>query len=251
MKTGIRTAVAAAAVLAMALLASPSAKAQPLNDIVKVNMPYAVSLGEKTLPPGDYEIRQLRDLGGGSRVLLIYSDRGMKFEAMAMTIPTLDLKTPEDTKVILSHIGNDYYFDKIWVQGKNYGYEFVLPKRVRERATEVVATNATTTTSSSTETTVASNESTESRVRVKTEEEYVAPKPVEAEPIPEPTPEPEATPTPTPVPDSSADRSAEEQPDNSSSANRETMPKTNSGWLALLLGSGSLFGAGLALRRKH
>src|SRR5258708_994384 len=112
MMNGIRTAVAAAAVLAIAMLASPSANAQ-LYDVIKVNMPYAVTLGEKTLPPGDYEIRQLRDLGGGSRILLIYSDRGMKFETMAMTIPTLDLKTPEDTKVILSHIGNDYYFDKI------------------------------------------------------------------------------------------------------------------------------------------
>jgi len=244
MKTGIRTAVAAAAVLAIALLASPSAKAQPLYDVIKVNMPYAVSLGEKTLPPGDYEIRQLRDLGGGSRVLLIYSDRGMKFETMAMTIPTLDLKTPEDSKVILSHIGNDYYFDKIWVQGKNYGYEFVLPKRVRERATETVATNATTTTSS----TIASNESTETKESVKTEEVIETPKPVEAEPVPEPIPEPVAEPIPeaTPVPDSSADRSVEE-----TTTSRETMPKTSSGWLALLLGSGSLFGAGLVLRRKH
>ena len=244
MKTGIRTAVAAVAVLAIALLASPSAKAQ-LYDVVKVNMPYAVTLGEKTLPPGDYEIRQLRDLGGGSRVLLIYSDRGMKFETMAMTIPTLDLKTPEDTKVILSHIGSDYYFDKIWVQGKNYGYEFVLPKKVRERVTETVATNATTTTTN----TIASSESTERKT-----EEAVVTKPAEPEPVavaepvaePEPEPLPEATPTPTPVPESGADRSVEE-----STTERSTMPKTSSGWLALLLGSGSLFGAGLVLRRKH
>ena len=33
--------------------------------------------------------------------------------------------------MILHHIGDKYYFDKIWMEGKNYGYEFVLPDRVR------------------------------------------------------------------------------------------------------------------------
>ena len=64
------------------------------------------------------------DQGGGSRVLLIYSDNGMKFETSAMTIPALDQNTPEHTRVILHHFGNDYYFDKVWIQGKDYGYEF-------------------------------------------------------------------------------------------------------------------------------
>ena len=46
-----------------------------------------------------------------------------------MTIPTLDPNTARDTKVVLHHYGSDYYFDKIWVQGKDYGYEFPLPQR--------------------------------------------------------------------------------------------------------------------------
>ena len=255
MKTGICTTIACAVVLALAMTVLPIAQAQ-MGDVVKVNLPYAVTVGEKTLSPGDYEIRQLRDLGGGSRVLLVYSDRGMKFELMAMTIPTLDLKTPEDTKVILSHIGNDYYFDKIWVQGKNYGYEFVLPKTIRERQSETtsIAANSQQSTTTTTDTTVATNQNTETQAvatePVKTEVET----PVEAAPAPAPTPVPEVAeapvPTPAPVPDSSADRMADQSPADTSSRNRERMPATSAGWLTMLFASGGLFSAGLALRRK-
>jgi hypothetical protein len=126
-----------AGVLALGLATWTPSKAQgPLYDRVKVNLPYSVTIGERTLQPGDYVIQQLRDQGGGSRVLLIYSDSGMKFETSAMTIPALDNRTPEDTKVILHHFGNDYYFDKVWIQGKDYGYEFPLPDAVKSRERE-------------------------------------------------------------------------------------------------------------------
>ena len=254
MKTGICTTIASAVVLALGIAAVPVAHAQ-MWDRVKVNMPYAVTLGEKTIPPGDYEIRQLRDLGGGQRILLIYSDNGMKFEASAMTIPTLDLKTPEDTKVILSHIDNNYYFDKIWVQGKDYGYEFVLPKSVRERAAEmaknttggsstVTTLNATTTT----DTTTANNSSVETK-----QTQAAAVPPVETQPAatpqPAPVPAPEVAQVPAPTPDTSADRLADEQPA-PAPENRESLPTTSAGWVTMLLAGGGMFGAGMALRRK-
>ena len=60
----------------------------------------------------------------------------MKLRTTSLTIPTLDNNTPENTKIILHHYGNDYYFDKIWIQGKNYGYEFPLPNAVKSRMRE-------------------------------------------------------------------------------------------------------------------
>jgi len=107
-----------------------------MYDRVNVTLPYSVTIGDRTLQPGDYVIQQLRDQGGGSRVLLIYSDNGMKFETSAMTIPALDQNTPEHTRVILHHFGNDYYFDKVWIQGKDYGYEFPVPDSVKARERE-------------------------------------------------------------------------------------------------------------------
>src|SRR5690349_12208327 len=98
---------AGAAALGLALWITPGSAQGPMWDRVKVNLPYTVTIGDKTLPPGDYVIQQNRDMGGGSRVLLIYSNSGMRFETSAMTIPALDPNTPSDTKVVLHHFGND------------------------------------------------------------------------------------------------------------------------------------------------
>jgi len=127
-----------AGVVALGLAAwnTPSKAQGPMYDRVNVTLPYSVTIGDRTLQPGDYVIQQLRDQGGGSRVLLIYSDNGMKFETSAMTIPALDQNTPEHTRVILHHFGNDYYFDKVWIQGKDYGYEFPVPDSVKARERE-------------------------------------------------------------------------------------------------------------------
>src|SRR4051794_4739228 len=82
----------------------PQLSAQPLWDVVKVNLPYTVTLGHKTLPPGEYTIQQLRS--PGSKVLLIYNQDGMKFQTSAMTINAMKNETPEDTTVSLHHIGD-------------------------------------------------------------------------------------------------------------------------------------------------
>src|SRR5215510_2700119 len=77
---------ASALALAFAAWITPViVQGQPLYDRINVNLPYKITLGDKILEPGDYTIQQLPDNGGG-RVLLFYSDSGMKFEASAMTI---------------------------------------------------------------------------------------------------------------------------------------------------------------------
>src|SRR4051794_17122346 len=164
MKIGTIGIAASVLALGLATWTIPSKAQGPLYDRVNVNLPYSVLIGERTLPPGDYVIQQLRDQGGGSRVLLIYSDNGMKFETSAMTIPALEGNnvTQENTRVILHHFGNDYYFDKVWIQGKDYGYEFPLPDAVKSRQRErlepiSVAANYSTVQSTDTTTTTTTN----------------------------------------------------------------------------------------------
>jgi cell division septation protein DedD len=209
-------------------------------DVVKVNLPYTVSVGDKTLQPGEYTIQQLRSPGGASRVLLIYSDQGMKFETSAMTIPALDINTARDTKVVLHHFGPEYYFDKIWIQGKDYGYEFPLPDSVKARQRErmePVSVAATYSTMPAQETT-----SQESTVAQST---TPARPPVTTQPetTPQPTTPPPSTVPATPVPEPSASR---EMPQETA----PSMPATSAGWVMLLLAGGALSGAGLALRRR-
>src|SRR5256885_14024359 len=90
----------------------------------------------KRLQPEDYHRQELPKNGGASRVLLFYTKDGMKFETSAMTIPALDINTARDTRLVLNHLGDDYYISKIWVQGKDYGYELPIPDAMKSRQNE-------------------------------------------------------------------------------------------------------------------
>ena len=281
----IGTMMVAAGALALGLATWTPSKAQgPLYDRVNVNLPYSVTIGDRTLPPGDYVIQQLRDQGGGSRVLLIYSDSGMKFETSAMTIPALDNRTPEDTKVVLHHFGSDYYFDKIWIQGKDYGYEFPLPdavkSRERERAQAISVaanystvqqtdTSNTTTTTTTTTTTPATQSTTTAQAQTDTTQSQAttqAPVTTQAQPETTQSPatlsaqnQPATTQSQPTMQPSTTQSQADMQPSTTSgrgtmSADRSadaSMPDTAAGWVMMLLGGGALSGAGLALRRRQ
>jgi hypothetical protein len=232
---------ASALILGLATFSTVTKAQGPLYDKVLVNLPYTVTIGDRTLQPGDYVIRQLPSPGGASRVLLIYSDNGMKFETSSMTIPALDNRTPDDTKVVLHHFGNDYYFDKIWIQGKNYGYEFPLPDSVKARERERMAPISVAATYQATP------ESTkETTQQAQNTEPAPAPAPQTAPAQAEPTPA-QAEPTPAPAP---APAPAETAPAPAPEASR-TMPATSAGWMMMLVGGGLLTGAGVTLRRRR
>jgi hypothetical protein len=119
--------MALAAFAGMAMVASA-------NDRVIVEFPFNVTAGDKVLEPGKYTIQRLPN--STSKVLLIHDEDG-KFQAMMMPISAYSLRTPEDTKVVLHRVGDhEYHFDKIWIQGNNYGYEIPLSKKVKSRQAE-------------------------------------------------------------------------------------------------------------------
>jgi hypothetical protein len=194
----------------------------PLYDKVMVDLPYAVTINNTVLPPGHYVIRQMDYAGTNSRVIMIFSDHGMKLKATSLTIAALDINTPEKTSIILHHFGNDYYFDKIWIQGKNYGYEFPLPPAVKARQREAMQPY-----------TVAA---TYQPTAQKQEEVVVAENTPAPMPAPAPAPAPEAAPAPAPAPEPAP-------------APAPAMPHTAGDWMGLLMSGGMLSGAGLMLRK--
>ena len=111
-------------------------KAQgPLYDRVTVDLPYTVTVRDTTLQPGQYVMQRL--VGDNSnRVVQIFGNDGKKLETPILTVATVDDNVPGKTEVVLHHFGNDYYFDKVWIQGKDYGYEFPLPQDARSRENE-------------------------------------------------------------------------------------------------------------------
>jgi cytoskeletal protein RodZ len=194
----------------------------------------------------------------------------MKFETSAMTIPTLDPNTPRDTKVILNQVGEDYYISKIWVQGKDYGYELPMPNsfksRQNERTTESSVTgtyqpsSGTDVTTTTPATTTAAAQPAETAPPANANSNNTAD--TTNRPMADTTPAPATQPAPvetaqsTPpqplTPDTSADRSMPDQtPADTGSANRTSMPATSAGWLTMLLSGTTLSGAGMMLRRKR
>lgn len=211
--------VACAAAIALAIFPAVTQAQGPLYDKVMVNLPYTVTVGDHVLQPGPYVIRQAANPGGASQVLRFYSDDGRQFETSAVTIPVEDIGTARDTKLVLHHFGQDYYMDKIWIQGKNYGYEFPLPASVKARERERLAplTVAATYQAAPPEVAQAPAPPPEQPAPAPAPQEQPAPAPVEAAPAPAPAP---------------------------------AMPTTSSGWLLMLLSGGALSSLGMALRRK-
>jgi hypothetical protein len=205
-----------------------SANAQgPLYDKVIVDLPYAVTINNTVLQPGHYVIRQMDDGGTNSRVLMIFSDNGMKLKATSLTIAALDINTPDKTSIVLHHFGNDYYFDKVWIQGKNYGYEFPLPPSVKARQREQTQPY----------TVAASYQPTAQKEEAPVVAQNTEPTPAPAPPpAPEPAPAPqqEAMNTPPPAPPA---------------APAPAMPHTAGNWLELMLSGGMLSGAGIVVRK--
>ena len=107
-----------------------------LVDKVIVDLPYPTQVGDTVIEPGKYEFREMDSAAGKSQIMFVRDGGTAKHRATAMSIPVLDNNTPEETKVILTKVGNTYQLDKIWIVGKNYGYQFPLqPELERETPT--------------------------------------------------------------------------------------------------------------------
>jgi hypothetical protein len=121
------------AITAVICLAPSRLPAQELtsNDAFDLVLDHTVQVGSKTLQPGTYRFEPLNVAGGDAPVLVIRSTDGARSEISAQIVPTYSKQTQQDTRVYYHHVGNNYYFDRIWVKGRNFGYKFVLPKNAK------------------------------------------------------------------------------------------------------------------------
>ena len=258
-------------------------KAQgPLYDRVTVDLPYTVTVRDTTLQPGQYVIQRL--VGDNSnRVVQIFGNDGKKLETAILTVATVNNNAPGKTEVVLHHFGNDYYFDKVWIQGKDYGYEFPLTQDARSRESErgaavtVAAKYENTTredTATAPEQSAATAESAELHQPVTTEqlsqpatsqtsagvqdpEAQIPASPEAATPLYAPSQEngqiaqarPPASQPPAHAASDDLPTATTETPAAETESRNREMPRTASNWLTMLLTGCLLAAAGIALRR--
>lgn len=100
-----------------------TASAQMVEEL-KVNLPYAASIGGVTLPAGEYTVRDLQD-DGGSSVLQFSQYNGKSVAALANVVAAPKHQITDDAKVVLKNTGEGYQIQSVWLAGQELGYEFV------------------------------------------------------------------------------------------------------------------------------
>jgi hypothetical protein len=206
----------------------------PLNDKVVIDFANPVHISDQVIPAGHYELRQLSSSGAAARVMLIDSNGGTRYEGAAITVPMLNNNTPNDTRAVVQRVGQNYYLDKIWIAGKDYGYQFEIPSDVKSRMKEVSQP-------------LTVNMRFSSPQIAEAPQPGPRPAPVAAAPPPEPRPAPAAAPPPREEPREVAQAAPPQPPP--APEQPKSLPSTASNW-AMLASLGVFSCAAAAVFRK-
>lgn len=121
-----------------------AAKAQgSANTGMVANIPFEFSVGDKTLPAGQYTVRPINS-NSATKVLQI---RSMTSSASALLMTDSVIgKLKDNAQLIFHRYGNEYFFAQAWMPADNIGMQAPKSRRVKEhelarqaRTTETVA----------------------------------------------------------------------------------------------------------------
>jgi len=109
-------------VIAGGLMAGGLLAANP----VKVNLPHSVMVGSISLPTGEYTISPL-NMSDGQEYFVVRGDHGP-----AVTLPAqrIDADNQESgrTQVIFAQDGDQWRFDRLFIEGDDTGFQFINSK---------------------------------------------------------------------------------------------------------------------------
>ena len=109
-----------------------AAQAQTNGRIALIaNIPIQFSIGNKSLPAGEYTVRSIND--DSLNVVLRIQSLDGKSSAMLL-VGTIEGKAQERAKLVFHRYANQYFFAQAWVDAQKTGLE--APKSRAERAAE-------------------------------------------------------------------------------------------------------------------
>ncbi|MEP6706413.1 MAG: hypothetical protein ABJC05_02775 [Pyrinomonadaceae bacterium] len=110
-------------------MAMSSAKAQTsASRQLIANIPFEFSVGNKSMPAGDYTVRQINP--ASDRAVLQLRSKDGSTSAMVQ-MRSVSGKTQESAKLVFHRYGNQYFFAQVWTTGDSEGLE--APKSHAER----------------------------------------------------------------------------------------------------------------------
>jgi hypothetical protein len=107
--------------LSVFVLSSLGVAAAQNGNIMTVKLPSAAMIGAKTLPAGEYTVRQV--VTNGNSAILQFSDAsGLKATVFGEEIPAENYLNNK-SEVILKSDGEHFQIDKLWIADRAYGFE--------------------------------------------------------------------------------------------------------------------------------
>ncbi len=93
-----------------------------------VNIPFAFTAGNATLPAGEYRVERLH--GNSAVVLIRCSDTSAA--AVALSNATQAKETPTQSKLIFKRYDNRYFLSQVWSAGSIRGRELMKSRAEKE-----------------------------------------------------------------------------------------------------------------------
>ena len=90
---------------------------------VTVTLPHAVTVGSTTLPSGEYTISSV-DMTDGE----LFVVRSANGPTVSLLSERIDAHDQNRTEMVLSKDGDNWHFDKLFIQGDETGYQFINVK---------------------------------------------------------------------------------------------------------------------------
>ena len=119
--------------MAVAAQAQTSGRTQ-----LTANIPFNFSVGNQSLPAGEYTIAQINP--GSSNVVLQLRSREGNSAMVQMT--SVIGKAQSNAKLIFHRYGNKYFFAQAWVDGERNGLQAPKPRAERAAEREMAAIKA-------------------------------------------------------------------------------------------------------------
>ena len=166
----------------------------PVGDRVMVTFDRTVQIGSQTLPAGEYTVREMTGTSN-LRVLEFTSGNGTHLNATVTAISAPQNMPSSETKTILEDEVSGARLSRIWVQGKDYGYEFPGRTPAVTQAGAILSDHRYDTTPSYVRQATAAE-----LAPVQLTTPVLTPAPILVAPAPAPTPVPLTTPVQAPAP---------------------------------------------------
>ena len=100
-----------------------------------INIPFSFTVGEKTLPAGEYSFEPNRK---DSDLVWLVQSRDGHVTALFTTTAVRATETQEKAKLVFHKYGDQYFLSQIWTQGETAGRELLIQGFERQLAKDAI-----------------------------------------------------------------------------------------------------------------